>query len=296
MKKILLSLCAISFFAQLTFVACKKESKIAAVTEQSNQTPSAYLFEVLPCSVNPNNPFDHYGQGHNEGLSAIAASPDFANISQEQSHQIAFESAFNGNPDPVLTYANMLPCYQFIENTLSPIAAIGNMAYNQNEISLAAKNRLVELNELIYNSPDEEQFDNQLVNFENNVIAEGGFTPNELEMILGTSAVARYSKCYWMNAVENDDNPWHHDVMLLGSDLPNQYRGKFKNWWNKMTKKEKNNVVAADASGFLIGAMTGFIGGNMFGGPVVGAIAGGALGVGTAVVVSRRVAKGTVEP
>lgn len=296
MKKILLSLCAISFFAQLTFVACKKESKVAAVTEQSNQTPSAYLFEVLPCSVNPNNPFDHYGQGHNEGLSAIAASPDFANISQEQSHQIAFESAFNGNPDPVLTYANMLPCYQFIENTLSPIAAIGNMAYNQNEISLAAKNRLVELNELIYNSPDEEQFDNQLVNFENNVIAEGGFTPNELEMILGTSAVARYSKCYWMNAVENDDNPWHHDVMLLGSDLPNQYRGKFKNWWNKMTKKEKNNVVAADASGFLIGAMTGFIGGNMFGGPVVGAIAGGALGVGTAVVVSRRVAKGTVEP
>lgn len=291
MKKILLSLFAISFFAQLTFVACKKETKVAVTTTQSTQSPQSYLFEVMPCSINPNNPFDHYGQKHNEGLSAIAASPNFANISLEQSHQIAFESAFNGNPDPILTYANILPCYQYVENTISPIAAFGNMAYDQNQISLQAKNRFVQLNDLIYNAPDEEQFDNNLINFENNVIAEGNYTPNELEMLLGTSAVARYSKCYWMNAVENDNNPWHNYVMLLGDEEPNAYRGKFKNWWNKITKKDKNNVVAADAAGFLVGGATGFIAGNMFGGPVVGAVAGGVLGIGTSIFMSRKVAK-----
>lgn len=296
MKKLFLFACTISFFTCTLFFACKKDVKVNPTAEQKVQTQASYLFEVIPCSVNPNNPFDHYGQKHNEGLNAIASDINFTTLTLEQSHDIAFVSAFNGNPEPVLTYNNMMPVYQFVENTMNPIAAIGNMAFDQQQISAAAKNRLVELNNLIYNTADEEQFDNLLINFENNVIAEGACSPTEMEMILGTSAVARYSKCYWMNAVEDDDNPWHNYVMTLGDNEQNQYRGKFKNWWNKMTKKQQNNVVAADAAGFLVGAGTGFIGGNMFGGPVVGAVAGGLLGVGTSIFMSRKVAKHTVEP
>ncbi|MBK8146461.1 MAG: hypothetical protein IPK62_16490 [Bacteroidetes bacterium] len=291
MKKTILSLTALFFIAQTIFVACKKEAPQTSTTTVTTQNNPHFLFENMPCSVNANNPFENHGQKHNDGLSAIASSPNFASISMEESHEIAFQIAFNGIPDPQCNYGAILPIYNYIDNTNFTIAETANLAFAQNHISLETKNRLLELNDLVYHCTDEEQFDNSLIAFENSVLAQGGFTPSELEMILGTSAVARYSKCYWMSAVEDTQNPWHNYVITLGESGENEFRGKFKNWWKNMTKSEKKNVVAADAAGFLVGGMTGFIGGTMFGTPIVGGIAGAVLGVGTAIVVSRKVAK-----
>jgi hypothetical protein len=230
---------------------------------------------------------------HNQALDDMMNSPNFMNQTHQERHSLAMAAAaLYGNS--TTTPATYQTIYDFYDNATAPLTDMANQAFADGDISAYTKSKIESLSQILLQSEDEVAFDMALQNFETQYINEGPMagSDHEQSLILGACAVARYSRCYWSNVVDDENNPWYPTVITLGDDPMQQNKSKLSKWWNKMTKKEKTNVVAADVSGFLIGGWVGFKAGTMLGlNPGTGLIVGAVTGIVTGAVVSAKVAK-----
>ena len=206
----------IGFFilSLLSFSSCSKENisideknsndnEILTEESQSNDEEFQYCFD------NPNNPYEELGVQHNLGLDAIAASPEFGNLSTEEAYYVAFEAiANNMGVTEEMPFSEVESAFDLL-NSPEPLLEVAAMLLAEEEISQEAHDIIIQLDELFNNNPDPHVFGIEVLSLEDAILQNGNLTTVELEILLGGTAVTRHSTCYWISAAMDPTSPWY---------------------------------------------------------------------------------------
>ncbi|MFK8102002.1 MAG: hypothetical protein AB8G15_05750 [Saprospiraceae bacterium] len=199
------------------------------------------------CFENPNNPYELVGKEHNLGSDAIAPTPDFENLSNEEAHNVAVQSMENNTGMELeLDYETVASIYENIDQE-QPLVMSTQGLHEDNVVSDNAYEKLLQLEEMMATSENAEDLGNAILEFENTVLEESNLSEIDMKVVLGSSSIARYSLCYWMTASVDSDNPWHSFV----GDEGNGLAGAETRWWWCWRKIRR--IVRADIAGFQFG-------------------------------------------
>lgn len=302
-----------------------------SVISPSNVTASSVSYSTQ-CSLtgyppvgvvtNANNPLDYVGSYHNIGCTSIFSQVDttLAIVPQILHYTKLFlqsnsydSSAFNSWYSSAVAnnYYNLASS----KNYNAPDSII-DMYYAQSLISLAVKNYL---EQMIYkidsivgnNTPTQALYNtvtSQIISIENNIVNNTSLSSNEINGLLSTASVLRFSGALWASYILNNgggfsylrptekmsysfeqtsllsDNTWTSS--LLSSDESISFNRYF-------TDNAKFPVLDAGLFGWnwkkiwhgdVAGAIGGFFGGLFTGGGVIGSTIGGAIGGSVAAV------------
>ncbi len=239
-----------SFFvlALLFFSSCGKEN-LDAPQSQNNQ--SNLEGEINFCLDNPDNPYEYVGVEHNAALDALAASPDFGNLSIEDAHAIANQSVMTnlGNNYQV-EHSEIAQAYELIENENGLSMAAEGLAAD-GIISPEAMATILELDQLLEDSPDPLSFAEAVMAMEADVMSNNAFTETEKAILLGGMSIARHSTCYWVNAALDVNNPWYDRLGVDASiDFSNQ--AEVRGWWKRVKRAFRRVVrrIRRDITGY----------------------------------------------
>ncbi len=238
---------ALCLFVLLVF-SCTKETIQPQETKSNEDVFSTQDFQY--CFDNPNNPHENIGIQHNEGLDAIAASPDFGNLSIAQAHAIAYATvaanmdAADGDP---VTYEMIQPAYD-LTGSADPLVEVGAYLLNEGDISPEAYERILQLNALLDDSPDPQVFGEGVLAMEDEIMNNPNFTDFEREVLLGGTSIARHSVCYWITASMDVNSPWY-PLINANSAVGN---ASDRGFWDKIKKAFKKVVkfVKKDIAGY----------------------------------------------
>ena len=182
---------------------------------------------------------------HNAALDAVAAHPDFGNLTSEQVYNIIGQTVRDRNGvDVSVSFADAEGAYAMIGT--EPNGAFDNavnFGVEDGKLSPQASDRLYELKSILESSPDPIAYGHAMIAFENSVMNNGSYTECELEIILGAASMGRHSACYWGNAAINADNPWHGMLDLGGGN-----RDALWWWWPRIIR-----IILWDIIGFIWG-------------------------------------------
>ncbi len=227
-------------------------SKDAPIQPQKDLAPAPLLSEDMQvCFDNPNNPYEYVGQQHNLGLDAIAATPGFENLTEEEAHNIATQSIEqNMGMDLDLNYEEVAVIYEDMTQE-QPLVVSTQMLLDDDVISVNAYNKLLELQEIIDMSEGPEQLGNAIINLENDILQDDSFSEIDLKTVLGSTSMARHSFCYWMTASMDTASPWYAFVGEDANGLKGSVEARW-GWWKRIIKKIRR-VIRADIAGFQYG-------------------------------------------
>ncbi|MFK8103781.1 MAG: hypothetical protein AB8G15_14700 [Saprospiraceae bacterium] len=234
----------------LLLTSCSKEAPLQPQKAANDPIPLANE-EVELCFANPNNPYEYVGEQHNLGLDRIAETPGFENLSIEEAHAIAAETVeANLGVDEGVPFQDLTDAYEFT-NSEEPFLEVAQSLASDGTISDEAYSKLLEMNQILDDSEDPVSFGEKMIDFENEVMNNGSFTAEELEIILGAASIARHSTCYWMTAALNADNPWNVHLGLDSNGLNGGADARW-GWWKKVKRFFKRVIkwVKADISGY----------------------------------------------
>ncbi len=200
----------------LFFSSCGKER--VEPLPQSNQlteTPDQSLNSNVDFLVkNPDNPYEFAGEQHNAALDALAASPDFENLSSEQAYEIMGQSVRNASGlDLNIPYAEAEAAMEMVDAN-NPVESIASLGVESGELSESGAARMHEMKAILLDSPNPIAFGHSMLEFEASVMADNSLTERDHIILLGGAAVARYSAAYWSYAAYYDYSPWHYKLRL----------------------------------------------------------------------------------
>ncbi len=222
MKGLLNTVCC-CLLVLLMLSSCNNEN--STIEQAAENTPQFEDFQY--CFDNPDNPYESAGIQHNLGLDALAASPNFPNISIEEAHNIAFKTiAANLGLTEEGPYDLIAEVYE-PDDTSIPLVTAGKSLLAGGFISEQAFNDILSLKKIINNSPNPEAYGNSILALEDEIMGNTNYTTFELEVLLGGTSIARHSMCYWISAYVNVDNPWHTELHNYLSDDTALARGDF---------------------------------------------------------------------
>ena len=203
--------------------------------------------EFQYCFDNPNNPYDYVGVQHNLGLDAIAASPNFGNLTIEEAYAIAYETVANNlGVTENVPYETAEPAFA-LTGAAEPLLEVAQILFSDGDISEQAYNSIVELNQL-FDTDDPQVFGNSVLNMEEAILQNGAYTTFELEVLLGGTSIARHSTCYWIDAALDPASPWYPYLNTNSAGDMASDRGLW-DWIKKAWKKVKR-FVKKDISGY----------------------------------------------
>ena len=153
MKRVLTLSVYFFFLSLLFFSSCTKENleidKQSALDVQTKEQS-----DVNFCFDNPDNPFDYVGDEHNAALDAVAASPNFDNMSRKEAYELISETVDSrNNVDVDVSYEEAEEALAMI-NGGDPLAKAASIGLENGKLSQQAHDRVLQIGDILESSPD----------------------------------------------------------------------------------------------------------------------------------------------
>jgi len=231
-----------------------------ATTEELNNNSSPeiqtsfYERDGMSSPDNPSNPWDIYGVIHNEILQEVIdnqrcfgndtnAAINFALLKFEEKYDPVSFGGKTSLAEIQVILQNFPNSYYNVVNT-----------YSDNQ---SVRSKLNDLFDIIYNSFDEDgldynimkgrilSFEESILNDSHDLISASGITATDMDVVLKTTSIARYSFYFWYLNTNEIGTP-SYDYEVHGK--------KKRKWWKWLV------VGAADVAGGATGGVWGALG------------------------------------
>lgn len=191
------------------------------------------------------------GDVHNLILDKVSQLPSFPNFSLEEVYylgvKISQEHLNLKKSIDLPKYEVVKPFYEQIQKNVEALQII-NMLDKHIQMDIKFKEEVERLNSIIINAEDIEKLEPNITEYIKS-IEENSNLSNENEMIcISAGYIAIASKNYWVDAINNKDNPWN------GS-----FGGEIEEKKNPKRWKSVARTVAYDVAGGIIGGALGSV-------------------------------------
>lgn len=188
-------------------------ASVAVGAEQSSNS-SVEWSTSLDGSPKSLNRYDYLGELHNKGLDAIAASPGFP----DQITAVEMYATVTDLIAPESALPFDVANAEGIEIVDAPREKIESL-YEAGAISLQVKKGLTHIFDAVEASKDAGEAVTRLLANESVLLKDKSLSKDDRNLLLISSAVAKYSAAYWQAAADDVTNPWHPGALA-------------KKWWN----------------------------------------------------------------